>query len=391
MPNIRALQIVREQRGLDIADVAAFAAISPDRLADFERGAREPSRKQMERLADTYGVPLYALFGKTIPNLPPLPQDFRKRDPRPATLTPRGVRTLLRSERISNFAKQLAVELRYQPVNLLASAIRSNSTKRRAMEMREAFDTWYEPRQAKFGFTGSAEQKFMSALRIFFEVQGGVLNVNEAPTEDYMGFFLEPAGGLPTIFINRVVSSKKAQLFTLAHEYSHALLGQDGISNPFMPRNAVERTCNVFAAEFLAPMDQFSAVVEAIPAATRHDVSRFIAATSAQTLLSQHAAAIRLVEGDYISQQALRTWQKMFSANPRREKDLEKEQVATLGGVPHAKRLSELGHLPVYLSRSAISAGLIDAYDVTESLGLSMTLQERAFSLAQRRFEVASS
>lgn len=391
MPNIYSLRIVREQRGLPIAEVAAFASIAVDRLADIEQGKREPSRKQMERLADTYGVPLYNLFGDAIPNLEPLPQDFRKRDPIPSSLTPRGLKTLLASGRISQFSKQLAVELNYAPAKLIRTVRQPGTVKRRATEIRGAFDAWYKPRAASFGFSGTTEQKFMNALRLFLEVQGIVLNVNDAPENDYMGFFLEPEAGLPTIFVNRIVSSKKAQLFTLAHEYSHVLLGEHGISDPFTARNAIERTCNVFAAEFLAPMDQFARIVEALPQQSRSDIFRFVDTVASRTLLSKHAAAIRLVEGDYISQRDMQIWRRRFTAKPREEKDEEREASSSGGGVPYAKRVSELGHLPVVLAKRAVDQGMIDAFDVAEGIGLSRTLQEEAFSLAARRFDVALS
>jgi len=392
MPNRRALRAVREQRGLDIAGVASFTTISPDRLQQFEEGAREPSRKQMEKLANTYGVPLYSLFNDAIPNLPPLPQDFRKSDPSPASLTPRGIKTLLLSERISHFTQQLAVELKYEPPDLAPAARSAKTPKRRAIELRSAFDDWLAPRASVLDFSGMPEQRFMSAVRLFFEVQGGVLNINDAPADDYMGFFLEPEAGLPTIFVNRSVSSKKAQLFTLAHEYSHALLGADGISNPFIPKNPTERSCNMFAAEFLAPMDDFSRVVEALPRSTRLQVAHFIDAAASRTLLSKHATAIRLLEGNYITQQQFGGWRRIFTANPRIEKDAEKEaSEGGAGGVPHAKRLSEIGHLPIVLAKRAVDAGLIDCYDVVEGIGLSFPLQERAYSLATRRFKAAQS
>lgn len=390
-PNIRALKSVREQRGFEIAEVAAFAAISPDRLDSFEKGERDPSRKQLEKLASTYGVPLYSLFGDAIPNLPPLPQDFRKPNPTEASLSPSGVKTLLASERISEFAKQLAVQLDYSPASLVSlSRTKRPTFAKLASELRATFDAWLAPRTKDFAFSGTSEQRFMSAFRLFFEVQGGVLNVNVAPTDDYMGFFVEPDAGLPTIFVNRVVSSKKAQLFTLAHEYAHSLNGQDGISNPFRPRNAIERSCNVFAAEFLAPMASFTNVVERLTKTQRSDVSSFINAAASNTLLSKHAAAIRLVEADFITQAQLQSWRKIFSANPRSEKDEEKEQAPdSAGGQPHAKRLGELGHLPVYLAKQAVEQHIIDSFDVADSLGLSLSLQPKAFSLAERRFEIA--
>ena len=392
MPNTRALRAVREQRGLGIAEVASFTAISPDRLQLFENGEKQPSRKQMEKLANTYGVPLYSLFNDAIPNLPLLPPDFRKSNPSPASLTPRGIKALLQSERISQFTQQLAIETRYKPAELAPLARETNSPKDRARMLRNAFDIWFNPRKSALGFSGLPEQCFMSAFRLFFEVQGGVLNVNDAPSDDYMGFFLKPDAGLPIIFINRSISSKKAQLFTLAHEYSHALLGAGGVSNPFIANNTTERACNIFATEFLAPMESFSKVVEALPISSRSEVGRFVNAAASRTLLSKHATGIRLLEGDYITRQQFDEWLHIFTANPRVEKEDEKEASGDVaGGMPHARRLSEVGHLPVMLAKRAIDAGIIDALDVVAGIGLSVTLQNRAFRLATKRFEAALS
>lgn len=392
MRNRVALRAIREQRGLGAEAVEKYARLAVGRLLEFEAGEREPTRLQMQKLADVYGVPLYALASHTIPTLAPLPTDFRKSEPAPATLSPAGVKTLLSSERISTFTSQIAEELRYRPVNLAPRVRQENSFKARATELRRAFDAWLEKRRSDLGFSGTPEQRFIGALRLFFEVQGGVVNVNDAPSTDYMGFFIEPSDGLPTIFVNRSVSSKKAQLFTFAHEYAHALAGEGGISNPFRARNNLERACNVFAAEFLAPMDSFARIVEGFGKAERSDITRFVNAASSRSLLSRHAAAIRLVEGDYISRKDFQAWRSIFTSKPTAEKDEEKE-AAPLGplGAPHAKRISELGYLPIVLAKRAIVEKMIDALDVADGIGLSPKLQERAFKLATKRFEVATS
>jgi len=156
--------------------------------------------------------------------------------------------------------------------------------------------------------------------------------------------------------------------------------------------NAIERMCNVFAAEFLAPMDAFSRIVEALPQSTRSEVARFVDAVAYRTLLSKHATGIRLLEGDYITPQKFGEWRRLFIANPRIEKEEEKEaSEGGAGGAPHAKRLGELGLLPVVLAKRGVDARLIDSFDVVDGIGLSLTLQERAYSLAARRFAVALS
>ena len=390
MPIRRALSGVREQRGLARDEVARFASIAPDRLHQFESGEREPSRVQMQKLASIYSVPLYTLYSDSIPNLPALPIDFRKTEPTVASLSPSGVKVLLASERIAQFTAQLAIELNYKPASLAPTVQHLDDPKKHAAVLREFFDDWFQRREGALGFVGTDEQCFLSALRLFFEVQGGIVNINDAPASDYFGFYLRPEAGMPTIFVNRSISSKKAQLFTLVHEYSHALLGAAGISNPFQAQNSIERLCNVFAAEFLAPMETFKATVERLSRTNRTDPSTLISHASSSSLLSKHAAAIRLVETGYLTQKDFRAWRSIFVGKPMAEKEEEKEAVPTAGGGnPHAKRIGELGYLPVMLAKRAVKDHLVDAIDVVDGLGLSTTLQERAFSLAARRFEVA--
>jgi hypothetical protein len=98
------------------------------------------------------------------------------------------------------------------------------------------------------------------------------------------------------------------------------------------------------------------------------------------------------MEASYLTRSQFREWRSKFRVNPSAEKDEEKESAtASRGGVPHAKRLSEIGHLPVVLASQAVAENLIDSHDVAMGIGLSQTLQQRAFSLASRRFEAALS
>lgn len=390
-PNTQALKRIREQRGLKIEDVATFVAISLERLIAFESGEIAPSRRQAERLADTYGVPLYSLYSASVLDLPALPQDFRKLIPTPAALSPRGTKILLNTIKSSEFSKQLAIAVNYKPKNLILRINNANSVIKKAGILRSIFDEWLQKRSSKFSFAGPQEQKFMGGLRLFFEVQGGMVHVNDAPERDYLGFYVKSDVGVPAIFVNRSILSRKAQLFTFVHEYYHALVGESGISNPFIARNALERECNIFAAEFLAPRKEFSDLVEGLPKAIRADVYNLIDVVSSKSLLSKHATAIRLVEAGYLNQRQLNSWRKPFVLNPSKEKEEEKNSQSAGIGAPQAKRVSEVGYLSVYLAKTAVENKLIDSFDIAEGLGLSKTLQQRAFKLADRRFSAAIS
>ena len=193
-------------------------------------------------------------------------------------------------------------------------------------------------------------------------------------------------------FVNRKIFSPKAQLFTALHEYAHAMLEASGVSDPFSIKNDVERSCNRFAAEFLAPTVEFSATVEATSRTVRTDIFRFVDLMSQKSMLSKHATAIRLRELDYIDQRALNGW--LVARNKLSAKELkteDDEDVENLFGQVHAKLIGEIGYLPTYLSGIALKEKLISSVDIVNSIALSQGVQDKAIALATRRMEVATS
>jgi Zn-dependent peptidase ImmA (M78 family) len=299
------------------------------------------------------------------------------------------MRRVWAAEKASGFAKQLASELEYAPPEWSRSVPKGDPTPGLAKRLRTFFDKWLAPRSNGFGFTGTPEQVFLGGFRTFLEVQGTIVNTNDAPSDDFLGFYIHPDDGLPLVYVNRSISSRKAQLFTAVHEYAHSLLDAPGVSNPYLIANSVERKCNRFAAEFLAPMESFRQLVEKQERAAQSNPVALVRAVAAQSLLSQHATAIRLVEAGYLSQGQLHAWESAFVTVPNFEKQEEAEAAGEGHGVPHAKRMAELGYLPTYLSKLAIERRLIDSLDVQAGLSLSEGLQESAFSLVARRFDVA--
>jgi Zn-dependent peptidase ImmA (M78 family) len=391
----RSLKKVRETRHFDLPTVAKYAGISADRLEEFETGKREPSSRQLERLADTYGLPSYLLGSDTIPNLPETIADFRRSTPTPAHLSPAGMARVWSAEEVSAAATQLyrALNLDLQP-KWAKDVPSGKPTAGSAQALRAFFDDWFAARQAKMELSGTDEQRFMTGFRLFIEAQGAIVRINEAPPEDYLGFFLNPEENFATIFVNRKISAPKAQLFTLLHEYGHQSLELSGISNPFVLRNDIERSCNRFAAEFLAPEKAFSELAGNQSRADRNDAYRLIAAVSRLSFLSMHATAIRLVETGHLTQGQLKAWEAQRRTQaPKELKNEEHDLEADTpqGGAVHAKQLGEVGYLPTYVAKLAVENKIIDSADVQSGVGLTASLQEKAFSLAARRFEAAVS
>jgi Zn-dependent peptidase ImmA (M78 family) len=170
-------------------------------------------------------------------------------------------------------------------------------------------------------------------------------------------------------------------------------MGLTGVSNPFVVKNDVERTCNKFAAEFLAPAADFSALAEKQPSAIRKDIFRYIDAVSRSSLLSMHATAIRLIETGHISQGQLKIWEthrKTLLPKQLKQEEKDEESETQSGGAVHAKQLGEIGYLPSYVAKLAFDKKFVDSADVQSGIGLAISLQEKAFDLVARRFEAAA-
>lgn len=69
---------------------------------------------------------------------------------------------------------------------------------------------------------------------------------------EFRGFTIED-GGYVLVFVN-TADTKSAQLFSLAHELGHVVLGRAGISD-HSEHADTERWCNKFAASFIAPAE----------------------------------------------------------------------------------------------------------------------------------------
>ncbi|MCP1388153.1 ImmA/IrrE family metallo-endopeptidase [Corynebacterium sp. TA-R-1] len=75
-------------------------------------------------------------------------------------------------------------------------------------------------------------------------------NKRKLDTNEFRGFTIED-DGFCLVFVN-ATDSKSAQLFSLAHELGHVVFGAPGLSD-HSDHLKVERRCNRFASEFIAP------------------------------------------------------------------------------------------------------------------------------------------
>ena len=184
----------------------------------------------------------------------------------------------------------------------------------------------------------------------------------------------------------------KRRLFTLAHELAHLIYDEEGISNPFIARNEIERRCNAYAAQFLAPDDVVLKLVHSASSPLVRDTMRFVNFISRETLLSRQASALRLEELGIITQRAagaifahLRNLKRVAEVDAEPKLNKSMGLVAAVG-----KKLSEVGVYSAYIASLALRRGMVDVVDVERGLGISEALQAKVLDLASRRFEASA-
>jgi len=250
------------------------SSVAPERFSKnslnvdlWESGDRQPTLKQLEKFAAVTNTPIGQLLLPEPPTVEvPIP-DLR-------TIGSRGVlqpsQNLIAAiedcERRQDWYHTYARQTRLDPVDLVASCTTETPTIDAAalLHSNVAFDVTDR---------GNSWTDALTVLREEFEGLGilvmmsGVIGSNTSrplDVEEFRGFALsDPLA--PVVFVN-AADSKAAQLFTLAHEVAHLLLGASAISDISLDQRTefeIERWCNRVAAEFLVPADQLARFYDA--------------------------------------------------------------------------------------------------------------------------------
>lgn len=193
------------------------------------------------------------------------------------------------------------------------------------------------------------------------------------PTDDGIGFALTNKNKFNAVVINTNAQIPARRLFTLAHEVYHCKLDLTGISDPDIIKNKIERQCNEFAAEFLAPPSLVKIVAEKTIRSQQLDIDE-LRAFSNSIKLSLAASLFRLVETGHYKETAIRQWFAFLkkSGNP----DFAQKR----GG----KRVEEWKYkLGKYGTRfaevygSAIERNTVDDYEFFRISGIKPKYQEQ--------------
>lgn len=237
--NPRVLRWAIERTGLGVEELSQQPCLAD--LASWVSGGSEPTLNEAEALAKAARIPFgYLLLDEPTEHAIDLP-DFRARDGQERPGLSLDLEEVLEesSWRLSWYAEH-AVD----SPQLLGSAGLEDSPEEAAQSaartLRWSTESVHNP------------QILLDQLADLIE-DAGVLVMRSATrqplsTEEFSGFTLVEEG-FALIFINAAARST-AQLFALAHQLGHVVLGEPGISGNGSA-HPVERWCHRFAAELL--------------------------------------------------------------------------------------------------------------------------------------------
>ena len=292
------------------------------RYESWLTGVTAPTLKQLEAFASKTHTPVGFFFLDEPPvEKVPIP-DFRTIGNRPLgagvdTVSADLLDVIYMCQTRQEWYRDHQLLTRELPLGFVGTATIGDAVGGVADEMR-ALLGWTAENRARCGSGDAA----LSWLREQAEAAGVLVMISGIVGSDthrvldpqeFRGFALVDRYAA-VVFVNGA-DSKAAQVFTLAHELAHVWLGETALSDlapQSIRSNAVERWCNLVAAEFLVPMAEFR---------SRFDREAHLR-TQLQPLAEHFRVSAQVILGRMREAGAL-TWSEYLT-----ELDVERERVA---------------------------------------------------------------
>ena len=249
----------RERAGFSVEEATENFA----KIAAWEAGDAFPTYPQLERLADTFKLPIAVFFFPEPPDIPPISESFRTLPAGEFEKIPRQVKFLLRKAQALQLNLSELCQAQNPAERLITRDLEFAANVRlevMAREVRDYIGVSLEE-QCAWGTDDDALKNWRQALS-----DVGVFVFKDAfRVPEYSGFCLYDEV-FPVIYVNNS-AAKTRQIFTFFHELAHLLFHTSGIDTiedkyiPALPAPArrIEILCNRFAAQFLVPEAAFRA------------------------------------------------------------------------------------------------------------------------------------
>jgi len=238
----------------------ALLAVRFPQLAEWERGEKQPTLKQLEAFAKATHTPIGFLFLAEPPveNMPIA--DLRTRKNRPvAQPSPDLLDTVYQCQQRQEWYREFAQWMGEEQRDFVGSVRLEDDVVDVAARMRKALQIDLDERRALPTWTEALrrliEQADAAGVLVMVSGVVGSDNHRKLDPDEFRGFALSDKLA-PLVFVNGA-DTKAAQMFTLAHELVHVWLGETGLSDLDMATGAasgIERFCDRVAAELLVPL-----------------------------------------------------------------------------------------------------------------------------------------
>lgn len=347
--------------------------------SEFQRklhASPHPAPGFLSKVARELSLPEFSFFLTKTPDIADPLVDFRSEQPVRSAKARKTTDSILVAEALQKFLKRSDVNWNFSfnffqkdinPIDLAADC------------------------RKKLSFDNATQIKAENVFTLYNILRNKIENCGifvlhfSFPPEDGSGFCLADEN-FPVIGINTNQQTRARQLFTLAHEFCHAVLGVSGISDPFKFKNSedTERYCNQFAKNFLLPESYVRQVVKPylpIPSGNFD----LIPTISNKLKASQQATVLRLEDLGLIRSGTYGRWLKMIksSGNP----DFQKSR----GGRPRTQevvKLSKYGYRFAHVFADLLERDKVTELEIFRLVGLKPKYARRYFKYANSLSEL---
>ncbi len=378
--NHEILEWARIRAGLDKEDAAKKLRLSSskrstaiEKLETLEKGEKEPTRVQLNRISEVYRQPLLVFYLDKPPIDDTTAKDFRTLSSTIDPLADANMKLLLRNLQAAQIVlRDLLEDEDTVALEFVNSATIQTDIEYLAREIVTTLDFDLEkyrkrkPMREAFKYLRSC----IESSGAFVLLMSNLGNYHtKIPVDVFRGMALaDPIA--PFIIINNQ-DAKVAWSFTALHEFTHLWLGSTGVSGTWGDMD-IEQFCNRVAGHILLPhceLKQIANVAQAPFHFAVEDIGKF----SEKRNISRAMVAYNLYQNQLIEfarWQDFRThFQNEWNDQVVRERAQQKDRDIPID--PNAVRRSRLGQSLVNLVRRSVEAGDLSRTKASIALGVS--------------------